>query len=212
MLGSQLSEDLQNQVRPNFGGRPHRLQVLRDARARDVVVHPVPPRARPRLGGRVREPLRQRIRATRHPGNAKGKHAHQRQKRRQFFLHVSKYSISLLGWVGCSVAVSGGLHKAAPHRPVLNAKEPDNRLSPLFRNFGGGQRIRTPERKSALKHPNDTVSHSQRTEQRIFSPARPLILLGFSIFSLPKASIISDFNALQPLWMRTVQRTQAHSA
>ena len=43
---------------------------------------------------------------------------------------------------------------------------------------------------------NDTVSHSQRTEQRIFSPARPLILLGFSIFSLPKASITSDFNAL----------------
>ena len=24
MLGSQLSEDLQNQVRPNFGGRPRR--------------------------------------------------------------------------------------------------------------------------------------------------------------------------------------------
>ena len=43
---------------------------------------------------------------------------------------------------------------------------------------------------------NDTVSHSQHTEQRIFSPARPLILLGFSIFSLPKASITSDFNAL----------------
>ena len=84
----------------------HRLQVLRDARTRDVVVHPVPPRARPRLGGRVREPLRQRIRATRHPGNAKGKQAHQRQKRRQFFLHVSKYSISPLGWVGCSVALS----------------------------------------------------------------------------------------------------------
>ena len=189
MLGSQLSEDLQNQVRPNFGGRPHRPQVLRNARARDVVVHPVPPRARPRLGGRVREPLRQRIRATRHPGNAKGKHAHQRQKRRQFFLHVSKYRISPLGWVGCSVAVSGGLHKAAPHRPVLNAKEPDNRLSVRLKPW---RRMRDskPETFCALKHPNDPASHSQRTDQRVFSLMRPLILLGFSVFPLPQASIL----------------------
>ena len=41
-------------------------------------------------------------------------HTKDSRKRRQFFLHVSKYSISPLGWVGCSVAVSGGCIKPLP--------------------------------------------------------------------------------------------------